>query len=146
MADLLAYLAHHPNSGPRLARAAITVAEAMALYDWNADLWEDIARILDAATTGHLPGIDKPKRWKKVTRPSADPALIGQLSPTRYLVAWTIDVAHDAGTPEEAAKTALDLLADPTGTAHVFTVYDNHTATTTVVDLDDPTNTTALEN
>lgn len=139
MADLIAYLARHPNTGPRLARAALSVAEVMALYDWNADLWEDIACMLDTATTGHLPGVDKPKRWKKVTRPAADPNLIGQLSPERYLVTWAVDVdGGNCPSPEDAARHALAMITRRGSTAQVFTVHDNQTCTTTVVDLNYP--------
>lgn len=142
MADLLAYLARHPNTGPRLAMAAATVAYAMdTTEDWNADLWQFIAPILSAATGDHLPELGAGK-WTEITEPSQ----LGDLSPARFVVTWAIDVGADEDTtPEQAAEAALEMLVGGDSTAHVFTVHDNQTCTTTVVDLDDPDNTTVLE-
>ncbi|WP_394275170.1 hypothetical protein [Luteococcus sp.] len=137
MADLLDYLTHHPTSAPRLARAALDIATAMALHDWDADLWEDIAHILNTATTGHLPSVETSKGWKKALSAKADPNPVHNLSPQRYLVTWTVDIDDTHATVEDVARHALDMITRTGSIAHVFTVHDNHTAATTAIDLNE---------
>ncbi|MHB0965300.1 MAG: hypothetical protein ACYC36_02490 [Bellilinea sp.] len=55
---------------------------------------------------------------------------------TTYTVTWNIDI-FDADSPREAAEKALAIHRDPSSVATVFSVEDNTTKITSVIDLEE---------
>ena len=54
---------------------------------------------------------------------------------SEYHVVWEIDVSADS--PEAAAETARTIMRDPASLASVFSVTEENSDTTVIVDLED---------